>query len=397
MATKRIITGIDIGSHTVRVIIAEYTPGEGLPKVIGLGKAESRGLRHGYIMNVSDAVRSIRAAVDDAEAQAGLRIRGAYLALGGVGLEGITTTGAAVVTRADSEVTDADVLRAHRAAEQNLPQAANKKILLTVPIEYRIDGKKIFARPAGMKGLKLEVNALIVTCLEQHLNDLIRVVEEAGLEVEDVQAAPIAASFVALTKSQKMAGCILANIGAETLSIVVYEDGLPISLEIFPIGSTDITNDIALGLRIPLEEAEMVKLGKDKHSYPKKKLTDIVSARLDDMFALVIAHLKKIGKHELLPAGIVLTGGGSGIQTIEDFARASMRLPARIPNTSQALLLADGSSGITEGDTSWFVAYGLCIMGASNKDSGTLGNSNNRKNMGALWETLKNAFKQFLP
>ncbi|KKW36953.1 MAG: Cell division protein ftsA [Candidatus Giovannonibacteria bacterium GW2011_GWA2_53_7] len=201
MATKRIITGIDVGTHTVRVIIAEYTQGEGLPKVIGLGRAESRGLRHGYIMNISDAVRSIRAAVDDAEAQAGLRIRGAYLALGGVGLEGVTTTGAAVVTRADSEVTDADVLRAHRAAEQNLPQAANKKILLTVPVEYRIDGKKIFARPSGMKGLKLEGTALIVTCLEQHLNDLIRVVEEAGLEVEDVQRSSLSAQPTLRTTS----------------------------------------------------------------------------------------------------------------------------------------------------------------------------------------------------
>lgn len=396
MAQKRIITGIDIGTHTVRVIIAEYARGEGLPKVIGVGKVESRGLRHGYIIAIGDVVRSIRAAVDEAESAAGLRIRGAYLALGGVGLEGATTTGAAVVTRADGEITDADVARAMHAAEANLPSPANKKILLTVPVEYKIDGKKVYGRPAGMKGLKIEMTALIVTALDQHLGDLIHAVEEAGLEVEDVQAAPIAASFVALTKAQKMAGCVLANIGAETLSIVVYEEGLPLSIEVFPIGSTDITNDIALGLRIPLEEAELVKLGKQHgpHSYPKKKLADIVTARLEDMFDLVVAHLKKIGKHELLPAGIVLTGGGSGLQTIEDIARAAMKLPAKIPNTKQMMELAANSSCFDASDTSWFVAYGLCIMGASNKEGGVLGTV---KRPNALLESARNALRQLLP
>ena len=390
---KRIITGIDIGTHTVRVVITEYTPGTGLPHIIGMGKSESRGLRHGYIINIADAVRSVRAAVDEAQQSAGVRVREAFLSVGGVGLEGAQATGAAIISRADSEITESDVDRAYHACETNLTNAANKRILHTIPISYTIDGKPIYGRPKGMKGLKLESRSLVVTCLDQHLNDLIRSVEEAGVEVIDACAAPIAASFVALTKAQRMAGCILANIGAETLSIVIYEENLPISLEVFPIGSTNITNDIALGLKIPLEEAEMVKLGKGSHQFPRKKLNDIVLARLEDMFSLVIAHLKKIGKHELLPAGIVLTGGGSGIETLEDFAKAAMKLPSKIPSINLDFT-NDPKSRKHIKDTSWFVAYGLTIWGAGNdrQSQGGSGGIGSR-----IKDTFRNLLKQLLP
>ena len=390
---NRIISGIDVGTHTVRVVITEYTQGAGLPHIIGMGKSESRGLRHGYIINIADAVKSVREAVDEAEQHAGVRVREAFLSVGGVGLEGAQTVGAAIISRGDSDITESDVDRAYHACETNLPNAANKRILHTIPISYAIDGKSIYGRPAGMKGLKLESRSLVVTCLDQHLNDLIRSVEEAGVEVIDACAAPIAASFVALTKAQRMAGCVLANIGAETVSIVVYEENLPISLEVFPIGSTNITNDIALGLKIPLEEAEVIKMGKSNHQFPRKKLNDIVLARLEDMFALVIAHLKKIGKHELLPAGIILTGGGSGIETIEDFAKAAMKLPSKIPSVNLDFTENPKSKKQIK-DTSWFVAYGLAIWGVTNDRPSQGGGS-------GIWSRIKDTFgnllKQLLP
>jgi cell division protein FtsA len=244
-----------------------------------------------------------------------------------------------------------------------------------------------------MKGLKLEAKCLIVTCLDQHLNDLIRSVEEAGVEIIDACAAPIAASFVALTKAQKMAGCVLANIGAETVAIVVYEDNIPVSLEVFPIGSTDITNDIALGLKIPLEEAEQVKLGKGTQQFSRKKLNDIVLGRLEDMFDLVIAHLKKIGKHELLPAGIVLTGGGTGIETIEDFARAAMKLPSKIPAINLDFANNPKSKKQVK-DTSWFVAYGLAIWGITNDRPAAKTGSDIIER---IKESFRNILKQLLP
>lgn len=390
---KRIITGIDIGSHTIRVVMSEYEQGEGLPKIVGIGRAESRGLRNGYIMSIPDAVKGIRAAVEEAEMTSGAKVREAFLSVGGIGLEGTQLTGAAVISRADLGVTDADVERAKQAAEKNLPQAANKRVLQVIPIEFRIDGKKIYGRPTGMHGMKLEATCLVVTSLEQHLNDMITAVEEAGIVLDNACAAPIAASFVALTKAQKMAGCVLVNIGAETISIVVYEEGIPISLEVFPVGSTNITNDIALGLKVPLEEAELIKLGKTSHQFPKKRLNDIIVSRVNDMFSLVIAHLKKIGKHELLPAGIILTGGGSGIETIEDFARASMHIPSQVAEVK--LKFADGFEPHKDkNDSYWYIAYGLTIWGASR---GSESPSGERGGWGRLKRSLGDMLAQFMP
>jgi len=228
-------------------------------------------------------------------------------------------------------------------------------------------------------------------CLENHLNDLIEAVEDAGIQVADVVASPIAGSFVSLTKTQKIAGCVLANIGAETVSIVVYENGIPISLEVFPIGSTDITNDIALGLKVPLDEAESIKLGSvTRTSYPKKKLDDIISARLSDMFELIEAHLSKIGRSGLLPAGIVITGGGSGIGHIEDIARSSLQIPSKIGKLEVA-------NGGKIQDSSWAVAHGLALAGLLSEDENSLSGASVAKLFGKIWARFVRWIKQFLP
>jgi cell division protein FtsA len=251
-----------------------------------------------------------------------------------------------------------------------------------------VDGKVVLGRVLGLKGLKLEAKVLFITCLEPHISDLIDAIEEAGIDVIDVVASPIAASFVTLSKPQKMAGCVLANIGAETLSIVVFENNIPISLEVFPIGGRDITNDIALGLKVALEEAESIKLGGiTQLSYPRKKLEEIISARLSDMFELIETHLKKIDRSGLLPAGIIITGGGSYISSIEDTARSILRLPSRIAS----LKIGDGKIQIK--DSSWSVAYGLCIMGTIPEED-RLGL---RKNSGAFLLKIFDTLKQFLP
>ncbi|MBX4210979.1 hypothetical protein KW783_03365, partial [Candidatus Parcubacteria bacterium] len=267
------------------------------------------------------------------EKTAGIRVKKAFISIGGIGLTGITSNGTVAISRADSEITDLDLEKVMEVCEQDIPQSqiVNRKVIHAIPLQYKIDGKQALGKPLGMKGVKLEVKALFVTCLEHHINDLLEAVEQAGIEVLDVMAAPIAASFVTLSKTQKIAGCLLANIGAETVSIVVYENNVPIALEVFPIGSTDITNDIALGLRIGLEEAEQIKIGAmTTTAVPRKKLDEIIEARLSDIFELIEAHLKKIGRNGLLPAGVIITGGGSSIGPIETFAKTSLRLPARI-------------------------------------------------------------------
>ena len=393
---RNITTGIDIGTHQVKVVVTEYGNGKngGLPKIIGTGFAQSKGLRHGYIINQTDTIKSIGTAVNQAEKSTGIKIKKAFISIGGVGLEEVHSRGATVVARADSEITDLDIEKAIKDSEKKVAQKiANRKILHEIPIRYKIDGQIVLGKPQGMRGSKLELEVLFITCLEQHLNDLISSVEEAGIAVEDVMASPLAGSFVTLSRAQKIAGSVLANIGAETVSIVVFENNIPISLKIFSIGGTDITNDIALGLKIPLDEAERVKTGTlSGDEFPRKKLDEIISARLSDIFELIETHLKKIGKNGLLPAGIIITGGGSGIATIEDLARAALKLPSK---TSSGFGNGNNGSITIQGqvrDSSWAVAYGLCIWGLSSEED-SVGVKIAKKTGGSIIQWIK----QFLP
>lgn len=387
---ERIITGIDVGTYQVKVVVVR-APRRGetksLPQIIGTGFSESRGLRNGYIINEGDVVRSVRNAVAQAEKAANISIKSAYISMGGIGLDEIRSRGEAITSRADSEITNVDVDKAVTDSEEFIiDQIPNRKILHAIPLSFSVDGEKVMGRPHGMKGTKLEVETLFVTSFEQHLNDLVAAIESIGIAVEDVMASPLAGSLVMLTKAQKRAGCVLANIGAETVSIVVFENSTPISLKVFPIGSNDITNDIALGLKIPLEEAEKIKRGgMSNTTYSKRKLDEIISARLTDIFELIDAHLKKIKRDGLLPAGVIITGGGSGIATVQDLARVALRLPSKIAT------LDPGQNGKVR-DASWAVSYGLCIWGASGRDEDT--GINIAKRTGG---TLLNWFKQFLP
>lgn len=362
---KRIATGIDIGTYQIKIVVAEEGTGgsRSLPLILGTGFAESKGLRHGYIINAADLARSLKSALAEAERTSGYRIKKAYLSVGGIGLDEVRSRGESIISRADLTITEGDLSKAIETSEEKVAgKLVNRKVIHTIPLKFRVDGSEVLGRAENMKGTRVEADTLFVIALEQHLHDLITVVEECGVSVVDVMASPLAGSFVTLTKAQKVAGCALANIGAETTSVVVFENNIPISLKVFPVGSTNLTNDIALGLKVSLEEAEQIKLGAlTATAYPKKKLDDIIATRLLHIFDLIEGHLKKLGKNELLPAGIILSGGGSGIATIEDFAKASLKLPSR-----RALLALKNNPKIK--DSTWAVAYGLIIWGLSAED-----------------------------
>jgi cell division protein FtsA len=386
------MTGIDVGTSHVKVVIcsAKEKNEKGLPRILGTGLAETQGLRHGYVTNISSVTHSIKKAIAQAEEKSGLKIRRAFVGIGGIGLNSVTVVSSIMTTRADQEITELDIKNIQSQCEKDIPKTAiaNRRIIYSIPLQYKIDNFPVLGRPEGMTGNKLELKTLFITCLEHHVNDLIQAVNDAHVEVEDIVASPIAASFVILNKNQKIAGCMLSNIGAETVSVATFENGLPTSLEVFPIGSTDITNDIALGLKVPLEEAEQIKIGAiTGSSFPRKKLDEIISARMKDMFELMESHLKKIGRNGLLPAGIVISGGGSSLNLVDDMARVTLKLPSRI-----------GTIGIeskTFKDSSWAVAYGLCLWGLHSEDDDMIDNSS--RYIQELKKRVTKFFKQFIP
>lgn len=393
MSRKNIAVGIDVGTNKIKIIVAEANP-NGLPIILSASTVPSKGIRQGYVENISEASKSIKSAVLLAQKESGIEIKEAYFSIGGIGLGSIFSHGSTVIGKADLEITKLDLEKSIKSSESSIPQTMimNRRIIYTIPLAYKIDGKISLGSPVGGKGLKLESKTLFITCIEKHFHDLIRSAEEAGISILDVTASPVAASTVTLNKAQKNAGCVLANIGAETVSIVVYENNIPISLEIFSIGSDDITNDIALGLRISLEEAEQIKLeGPNNHS--KKRLEEIIIARLSDIFELIENHLKRIGKNGLLPAGIIFTGEGAKTQLIEELSKAYLKLPSK---TSGALVGIQ-DRGIQTEDPKWSTAYGLCVLGLLNDDDSTIKIGWGPTFINPLKSQFKKWFSQFLP
>lgn len=397
--------GIDIGTTYTRVIVLQA--GSDIPKehmekipkesirIQAAGIAESKGLRHGYVTKVVDTSKSLRSALKGIEKTfMGTKLPKVCISIGGVGLGGNIFQTSLPLSKGEMEVTDADVARAAETSRSDMPQAfaLNRRTIHSFPLQYKVDGRIIPGKPHGLKGTRLESRTLFVTCLNHHINDAIEAVEDAGLEIGDIISSPIARGNFLLSKAEKIAGVALVDIGSETVSLIVYENGAPISLEVFSIGSNDITNDIALGLKISLTEAEEIKKGMGRSDYPKKKFDEIVNARLSDIFELIEEHLKKIGKNGLLPAGIVLCGGGSEIAHIEAAAKSYLKLPARriderYDTTSRAQLK------ISE----WGAAYGAALFSLFNEDEESFGLKHSIAIGKKAGKNFIDWIKQFLP
>jgi cell division protein FtsA len=387
---RRIATGIDIGTHQVKIVVVEETRSErGAPvvQIIGTGFHESKGLRHGYVVDKEEVAASLRAAKAQAEHSARTRITSGFLAVGGISLDEARGAGEAIISRADQEITDLDLEKVRDAARESArPYFVNRTVLHEIPLEFRVDGEKVLGDPIGMKGTRLTADYLFVTALTQHAEMLRESVEDIDIEVIDRMASPLAGSYVTLTKDQKMKGCVLANIGAETVSIVVYDEGVPVSVKVFPIGSTDVTDDLALGFRVSLEEAERIKLGRLTGAmYSRKKVEDIVVARFKQMFDLIDKHLRALNRKGPLPAGIILSGGGAGQGSVADIAKGALHLPAKIADIRL-------SPDTKLRDATWAVAYGLALWGLTGETEtpGTGG-------LGAVSRSFNRFLRQFLP
>jgi len=386
---KKISVGIDVGTHTTRVVIMEWTKGNEFPSTIGFGSAETKGMRSGYIMNTKQISSSIRKAVGLAEKTANVKIKNAFISIGGISLSSVISPGTVIISKADNEVTKLDISKAISDSEENL-DIVNRKIIQTIPISYKLDGKDIHGRPEGMKGTKLEVKTLFVTCLKQNIEDMVTAVTEAGIEILDIIPSPLASSSILLSEKQKTVGCALLDVGAETVSLAVFENNTLISLQVFSIGGMDITKDVALGFRIAIEEAESLKIGSVIGDYPKKKVDEIIEARLGDIFELVENHLKRLKRNGLLPAGIIITGGSSYINKIDEIAKTQLKIPARIGPSDVSI-----NSRYKIRDSSWYTAVGLTLFSENN--SVETFNNFGGGSIKQLKGFLKSAFNQLLP
>ncbi len=387
---QNVTIGIDIGTSLTRVVVCGPSATEhSLPSILGYGVSESRGLRHGYVVNREDALLSLKNALRDAQAQSGVRIKQASIAIGGVGIDAQYGVGSSVVSRADGIIGKVDIEKAISDGEAQL-DLKNRVMLHAFPVSFKIDGKEYPVRPEGISGLKLEVRTLFITCFTQHLDDLLGVIGDAGVKVLDFTATPIATHKLLLTDLQRNFGCTLIDIGAETVSVSVFENNTLISLHVFDIGSLNITKDLALGLRITPEEAESIKLGVVSfQSVPKKKLDEIIEARLSDIFELIDKYLKKMGRSGLLPAGAIIIGGGSQIHMIEAVAKNMLKVPVR-----SGYLEMPSTKGVVK-DQRLLVAYSVAVS-QTDLGSRSSSRSSSSDNEGFM-SVIKSFFKQLIP
>jgi len=414
MAKPYVISGIDIGNSQIKVVMARIN-GDGLkPEIIGAGSTSSNGLRRGMVVDMEETIQNVHAAVQRAEAMAGVPIKRAYLAVNGMHINTQTSRGVIAVSRADNEISQNDIDRVVKAASVvSLPP--NREIIHVIPKNFIVDGTEYVKNPLGMKGVRLEADVTIIDGLSPYLRNLAKCVNENNIEVTGLVYAPLASSMAVLDKNQKEYGVVSIDFGGGTSSMSVFEEADLLHSSILPIGSRHITNDLAVLLRTSMDIAERIKLeygstsdaedmrkrgdidlssiiGEDNFMISKKQLIKVIDARVHELFDIVTAELKKVSKSGLLPAGVVLSGGGVYLPGIIALAKEKLRLPVRIARSVHF----EGMADIVD-DPSYSVAMGAVLWGMNDETGGYSGRSSNSSGGDDQFKKFSNWIKNFLP
>lgn len=381
------IVGIDIGSGSLRAVGTLRDGEVRHPIVVATYKKSIEGIERGNIINGDEVTHAIIEAIDSLEEESGHTTLHTLVSLGAIGLSSNHVSGQTQVSRGDASVTDLDIEKAINDANKIVPDIRNKAVIHTIPMKYRLDGNDIPGNILGVRGNKLEVKTLFITYPLQCMNVLKKSLENAKIRITDIVAGPIAESIPLLTKKQKVAGVALINIGAEVTSILVYENNIPLLVSTISVGGNDITKDIALGLKVTLEDAEEIKCGRSNVLHSKRRLDEIIEARLEDMCTKITKELSRIQRQELLPAGIVVCGSSSLVPRLEYVFRNELRLPIKITSNELSKLTGD-----TLRDSGWARCYGLTFLAPQDTEKDII-----KELITSLFIRVKKLIVQFLP
>lgn len=389
MANKQpdLLLGIDIGSTYVRALGATHVEGTRFPQIVATYKKQLEGSDRGVISDANEVAQAVALAVESIEQDSGRRAAHILVSLGASHLSSYHANGHTQVSRGDASVTELDLENAIKDAHRGVPDIRNKSVVHTIPIKYKLDGNEVVGDIVGVRGNKLEVKTLFVTYPLHQMNVFKQVLEDADLRITDIVAGPIAESIPLLTKKQKVAGALLLNIGGGVTSLLVYENNTPLLVSTIPVGGDDITKDLALGLKVTLEEAEEIKCGRIDPPHSKRKVEEIIEARLEDLCVKINKELDRIHRRELLPAGVIVCGGSSSVPRLEHIFRNELKLPIKIATNELARLTKD-----TLRDTSWARVYGLTFLAPHDKDIDAF-----KELLASFFTRIKKLIVQFLP
>lgn len=347
---SNLIIGLDVGTTKVCTVVAEADGEAQSVRVIGLGYAASRGMRKGVVVDMDGAVAAITESIEDAEKKANVEIHSVFAGITGGHIQSLNSRGVAAIGE-KGEITARDVERAIRAA-RSIPLPADREILHTVPIEFAVDGQTGIKEPEGMTGVRLEAEAHVITGAITPAQNIIKSINRAGFEVEDVVLESLASSLSVLSEDEKNSGVLLIDIGGGTTDFVVFHRGAIRQSEVLAVGGDHVTNDISVGLRVPLSVAEEIKKqhglanedrvdpgeeievpstsGGAAPRFPRRELARIIGLRMGEILTLVRRQVDRTGVRRLLGAGVVLTGGASLTDGVTALAERVFGLPVRV-------------------------------------------------------------------
>jgi len=367
--------GLDIGTSAVRCVVGMFDPnGSNVPSIIGHGQAANQGMRRGAVVHVEDVSEAILQAVTEAERISGTPIKHATINVNGSHVSGLNSEGVIAISAANREITLEDRLRVEEAATiVSLPP--NREIVQFFAKNYSLDGQRNIKDPVGMHGVRLEVDAHIVTASSPNLRNIDMALEKAEIAAAHHTVSGLAAAEAVLSRQQREAGTALLDIGAGTTNLIVFEDGEVQHVAVLPLGGQHITNDLAIGLKTDLDVAEQVKLqhanlsggakkvtasvkvGDKTYNFPAEEVAMIVEARVEELLEYVDKELVKIKRSRKLPGGVVLTGGSAKLPGLDEFTRDKLQLPARVGKFQNVGGLVD-----TVEDLAFTTVVGLMLL-----------------------------------
>lgn len=410
-----LIGGLDIGSNSVRMAVGQLLGKENGNlelQILGAAEFPSEGVQKGVVNSIEDVVSSISACLERVERMVGVPIDSVWVGISGLHILSQGSKGVVAVSKANSEITEDDVNRAIEAA-RSIATPLNYEVLHVLPRHYTVDGQTGIKDPTSMTGVRLEVDTQIILGSSSQIKNLTKAVYRAGLDIEDLVLFIIATAEIVVTKRQKELGVMVVNLGGSTTGMAIFEEGEIIHTAILPIGSQQITNDIAMGLRISVDIAERVKIeygdckpdltakkdeidlfdvGAPDHELLKKKfLSEIISARMEEILQKVDDELRKIQRSGLLPAGVVFTGAGAKLPGLVELAKKVLRLPANLGYPLNVESVTDKVNDLGFATAVGLVKWGSEMQGtAHNHKSGG-------KKIGDFFGQLKKLLKALIP
>jgi cell division protein FtsA len=389
---QELIVGLDVGTTKICAVIGAPR-GKGGVDIVGVGAAPSRGLRRGVVVNIDSTVEAIRQAVGEAEQMAGAEVSAVYAGIAGGHIRSVNSRGVVAVSGKDREVSQTDVERAVDAARAiNVPQ--DREVIHVLPQSFQIDDADGVREPIGMSGVRLEVEVHIVTGAITSVQNVVRSVNRAGLTVQDIVLEPIASAEAVLFPDEKELGVLLIDIGGGTTDLALFRDGAVWHTAILPLGGDHITNDVAVGLRTPMADAEDLKKrygcaltalvpaeetvdvpsvgGRKPRQLSRQVLSEIIQPRVEEIFTLVARDLTRAGFADAATAGVVVTGGTSILHGVPELAESVFDQPVRRGVPSDVGGLAD-----VVRSPIYATAVGLALYGARRQAPAATGWSDN--------------------